>query len=294
MVALGSFDGVHLGHQQILSRAHQLATAIGGTSAVLTYDPLPAQFIHPDFTYVLTPLSEKVCLLIELGMELVHVVRFDEQARRTDPVEFIRDYILSMKPAAVVTGHDHRFGYEGRGDVGLLKKTLEPLQVKVEVVSEFELLGAPVRSTRVREHLLLGHVRRAAELLGRHYRLSGKVVSGTGTGLHIGFPTINLQVEEQEKLIPADGVYAVVVDVNGDRYPAVLNIGHRPTFRGETRSIETHLFKWDLRSQPTSATVGFVERLRPERKFPTAQALARQIRTDVEKARDALRITLNA
>jgi len=288
VIALGSFDGVHLGHQQILSRAYQIASKLHGTTAVLTYDPLPAQLIHPDFTYVLTPLSEKVQLLIELGIQFIHIVRFNEQTRITEPVAFVKSQILPIRPSAVVAGHDHRFGNQGRGDIALLRKLLEPLYINVEVVPEFGLFGAPVRSTRIREHLLLGHVRRAADLLGRHYRLSGKVITGTGIGHHIGFPTINLMVEEKGKLVPADGVYAALVDIMTARYPAVLNIGHRPTFMGETRTIEAHLLDCHLPFRPPGATVHFVERLRSERKFPTPEALTHQIQTDIEKARRLL------
>ncbi len=288
VLALGSFDGVHLGHRQILARAHELATTLNATTAVLTCDPLPAQLVHPDFTYVLTPLPEKVGLLLELGVETVQVVRFNEATRRTEPEQFIAREILPTRPAAVVTGHDHRFGHKGRGDTSLLERVLKPLGIELEVVPEFTLFDAPVRSTRIRERLLLGHVRRASELLGRYYRLGGRVVTGTGTGRHIGFPTLNIQVPEKEKLVPADGVYAVLVDIHGTRRPAVLNIGHRPTFHGETRTIEAHLFDYDLPAPPSQATIQFVDRLRPERKFPDPQTLARQIQSDAEKARRLL------
>jgi riboflavin kinase/FMN adenylyltransferase len=188
----------------------------------------------------------------------------------------------------VVVGHDHRFGQGRKGDVSLLGELLGPRRIGLEIVPEFLLLGAPVRSTRIREYLLLGHVRRAAELLGRHYGLTGRVITGTGTGRLLGFPTINLQVEEPEKLVPADGVYAALADILGKARPAVLNIGHRPTFQGEKRSIEAHLFDCEFRSPPRSATVRFVQRLRPERRFPNPQALSDQIAQDIAEARRML------
>lgn len=292
VLALGSFDGVHLGHRRILDRARTMASRVGSAVGVLTCYPLPAQFIHPDFTYVLTPLAEKTRLLVELGVEYIHTCRFDHDTRGTEPEEFVRRYVLPIEPSAVVAGHDHRFGRKGRGDVPLLRELLEPRGVAVDEVPEFELLGAPVRSTRIREHLLLGHVRRAGELLGRPYQLNGPVVGGTRTGRRIGFPTINLLVEEAEKLIPADGVYAVMVDAgyrdSARRLHGVLNIGHRPTFRGGSRTIETHLFDVHLDRTPEWAAVHLVERLRPERRFSTPENLASQIATDVARARTLL------
>jgi riboflavin kinase/FMN adenylyltransferase len=295
-MAMGGFDGVHLGHQQIIARAVALAARSGSLSGVLTFDPLPAQFVYPDFTYVLTPLPEKARLLAELGVELIHAVRFDDHLRRVKAADFVRQELVEqLHPAAVVIGHDHRFGAGGEGDADLLCRLLAPHRIPVEVVPEFSLLDAPVRSTRVREHLLLGHVGMAASLLGRCYSLTGAVVAGTGTGHRLGFPTLNIQVREPEKLVPADGVYAVLVEfpavpppTAGCRGPAkspgVLNIGHRPTFRGEKRSIEVHLIECRLERAPEVATVHFVDRIRPERRFPTPQALAGQIALDAAAA----------
>ena len=289
VVAMGGFDGVHLGHQQIISHARAMAEQRDGMTGVLTFDPLPAQLIHPDFTYVLTPLAEKTRILTELGVELVHVIRFDESVRRTPPEEFVRRHIIEpLHPAAVVVGHDHRFGDRARGDADLLRRLLAAEGVDLEIVPEFIFLGAPVRSTRIREHLLLGAVRRAAELLGRWYTLTGEIVSGTGTGRKLGFPTINLRPRERETLVPADGVYVCRVDARGRRFDAVLNIGHRPTFGGETRTIEAHLIDQDLDQQPTEATFHIIERLRPERRFTSASALSAQIADDIAAARATL------
>jgi riboflavin kinase/FMN adenylyltransferase len=288
-VALGSFDGVHLGHRQLIDHGRNLATELGGPLAVLTFDPLPAQLIYPDFTYVLTPLAEKTRLLAELGVDLVHVVRFDDVTRNLTPEEVVSRHIVAeLNPAAVIVGHDHRFGRRGRGDTALLQKLLDEAGVRLDVVPEFILLGAPVRSTRIREHLLLGAVARAAELLGRYYTLSGTVVSGTGTGRKLGFPTINLRPHERETLVPADGVYVARVDTLGHRHDAVLNIGHRPTFGGENRTIEAHLLDFAGPRQPDAAVVSLIDRIRPERRFAGPAELSHQIAADVAAARDFL------
>jgi len=285
VLTLGGFDGVHLGHRQIIARTRDLARRAGAPAALLTYEPLPAQLTHPDFTYVLTPLAEKVLLFAELGIETVHVVRFDDALRLTGPEEFVDREVLGLSPSAVVVGHDHRFGCRGEGDVELLRRRLTAGGARLEVVPEIEVAGGPVRSTRIRERLLLGDVGRAAELLGRPYRLEGQVASGTGTGRRLGFPTLNLVVGEREKLVPADGVYAVRVELDGREHPGLLNIGHRPTFRGERRTVEAHLLDVRLDRPPARAAVLFLVRLRPERKFPDPGALARQIAADADRAR---------
>jgi len=287
VVALGSFDGVHLGHQQIVARAAAIAAELRGLTGVLTYDPLPAQLVYPDFTYVLTTLAEKKSLLTELGVEYICLLRFDAELRNTAAPEFIRRHIIeSLHPAAVVVGHDHRFGSRGTGDAALLRRVLEPLGVRVEVVPEILLRGVPVRSTTIREHLLLGHVRPAAELLGRTYAIGGTIVPGTGTGRRLGFPTLNLRPFEHETLVPADGVYICRVEALGRGFDGVLNIGHRPTFGGETRTIEAHLLDVQLTEPPDRATFRLIERIRPERRFENPAALAAQIERDVSTARE--------
>ena len=286
VVALGSFDGVHLGHQQIIRHAAEIAAGLQGMTAVLTYDPLPAQVIYPDFTYVLTTYSEKKALLVEMGVEYICVLRFDAGLRDTAASDFIQRHLAeSLHPAAVVVGHDHRFGSRGTGDAGLLIRTLEPVGIRVHVVPEILLRGVPVRSTTIREHLLLGHVQLAAELLGRCYAMSGTIVPGTGTGRRLGFPTINLRPFERETLVPADGVYLSRVDAAGRTFDALLNIGHRPTFGGETRTIEAHILDAELAESPRNAVFRLVDRLRPERRFESPAALAAQIADDVATAR---------
>lgn len=303
VVALGGFDGVHLGHRAILGRCLELAQELRAIPAVLTFDPLPAQLIYPDFTYVLTPLSEKAAILAGLGMQLVHALRFGEDTRTMAAADFVADIVVAaLRPAALVVGHDHRFGRGGEGDADLLRRILGTCGTLVEVVPEFSLLEAPVRSTRIREHLLLGHVALAAQLLGRPYALSGTIVSGTGTGRRLGFPTLNVQVRELEKLVPADGVYAIRVSpgihsvssrpTTGSRgpasMPAVLNIGHRPTFSGEKRTIEVHLIDGAPSVVPESLAIHFIDRIRPERRFSSAAELAAQIALDADRARAIL------
>ncbi|MEO0074057.1 MAG: riboflavin biosynthesis protein RibF [candidate division WOR-3 bacterium] len=291
VVAVGSFDGVHLGHQQIINRAHELARSAAGVTAVLTFSPLAAQLVDSDFTFVLTPLPERVRLLACYGVSIIHVLRFDEALRNSTAADFVRRHLVEpLQPAAVVVGHDHRFGRNGEGNVATLHELLAPAGIWLEVVDEFQTLGAPVRSTRVREHLLLGHVQLAARLLGRPYAVAGPVVTGTGIGRRLGFPTLNIHVPEREKLVPADGVYAAMIELHttgqvSEPLPAAVNIGHRPTFGGERRTIEAHIISGQIPLSPDFALLHFVDRIRPELAFESAEQLAAQIRTDIEAVR---------
>ncbi len=291
VLTIGSFDGIHLGHQEILRRVMELAQEFRGVSGVVTFHPLPVQVLYPDFPYLLTPLEEKLSLFTELGIEFVHIIRFDERLARTEPEEFLqKELVEELAPSAVVIGIDHRFGKDGRGDINLLQALLKPSGVKVEVVPEFIHLGAPVKSTRVREHLLLGHLRLARELLGRPYSIAGRVVPGSGMGRRIGFPTLNLKPVSPEKLIPADGVYAALAEINSLRYPGVVNIGYRPTFGGEERGIELHLIDINAKKAKELAsekiTIYLIERIRPEQRFSTPAALQDRIKQDIVTARE--------
>ncbi len=289
VLTIGGFDGVHLGHQRIIRRVQEIAAETAGISGLITFHPHPAQVLYPDFPYLLTPLEEKLLLLTEIGVEQVHIISFDQSLRTTEPEEFVKRHLFELNPAAVVIGADHRFGRGARGDVGLLRRILEPRGIKVEVVPEFVHLGAPVKSTRIREHLVLGHIRLAAELLGRPYALTGLVVRGKGTGRRIGFPTINLEPVRKEKLLPLGGVYAAIAEIDSKEFAGVLNIGSRPTFSGEETTIEIHLLNFSSEVQPgKKVAIRFLERIRAEHRFASADALVEQIRQDIAAARKVL------
>lgn len=291
VLTIGGFDGIHLGHQEIISHVQEIAHKIDGISALITFDPHPAQFLYPDFPYLLTPLEEKLLLLTELGIEQIHVIQFDKRLCLLEPEEFVGTHLDVLSPAAVIIGADHRFGRGAKGDVGLLKRILEPKGIKVIVVPEFLHLGASVKSTRIREHLLLGHVRLAAELLGRTYALTGNIVRGTGTGSRLGFPTINIKPVTKEKLLPLEGVYAATAEIESEQFFGVLNIGFRPTFSGEERTIEIHLLNFSSEIESgKKITVHFLERIRAELRFASADALAEQIRQDIAAAKKILKI----
>lgn len=289
-LTIGGFDGIHLGHQEIIRRVQEICRDNRGTPGLITFHPHPAQLLYPDFPYLLTPLEEKLLLLTELGIEQVYIISVDQKLLATEPEEFIETHLLKLNPAAIVVGADHRFGKGAKGDVYLLKRILEPKGIKVEIVPEVIHLGAPVKSTRIREHLILGHIRLAAELLGRPYSLTGIVVPGTGTGRRIGFPTINIQ-PPKEKLLPLEGVYAGTAEIKSQQFPGVVNIGFRPTFAGEQKTVEIHLLNFPSQVDlGEKITIRLIERIRPEQRFPNPLALAEEIRKDIAAAKKILNI----
>lgn len=282
VLTIGSFDGLHLGHQEIVRRVKEIAQEVHGLPGMITFHPLPAQLLHPDFPYLLTPIDEKIPLITELGIQFTYVIEFNQQLRATEPEQFILNYVNPLHPKVLVIGADHHFGKNGRGDTGLLFTLLKPHGVELEVVPEFYHLGAPVRSTRIREHLVLGHIRLATELLGRPYSFTGKVTPGFGTGRRLGFPTMNLQPIHREKLLPAEGVYAVIAETPNGNFGGVLNIGFRPTFGGGERTIEAHILNYPQDARRVEKiTIYLLERIRPETKFGSPEELKLQIARDV-------------
>jgi riboflavin kinase/FMN adenylyltransferase len=291
-ITIGNFDGVHRGHQAIIA---ELKTAAGSRpTGLVTFEPAPQRFLNPEFAFILTPFEEKQARLAELGLDFMYVIPFDQHVRETSAETFLQTMILDwLQPELIVVGADHRFGRDRAGGTQLIARLQGESQFQVRVVPEFAYDRAPIRSTRIRERLILGGVRDAAEMLGYPYCLSGPIVAGQGIGVALGFPTINLQLLEPEKLIPAPGVYAVFVGLDRRPRPGAMNVGFRPTFAGTSQSLEVHVIDCPASAPGLSrgklagrrVTVEFVERLRPERKFDSSEALQTQIAADVALAR---------
>lgn len=291
VITIGSFDGIHRGHQAVIQKTIEVAQKDAGRlkAGLLTFEPIPQQVIYPDFHYILTPYAEKKAILSGLGLDFLYLVRFDKTIQSLAPTEFIKSQVLEiLNPKTIVIGYDHQFGKDGKGDINLLKFLAKKFNFQLLVVPECEEAGEPIKSTRIRERLLLGDIKTANRLLGRNYSISGIVTKGLGIGRLIGFPTCNLKVLEKEKLIPVDGVYAVFVWHRSKKFWGVMNIGRRPTFQGDARTIETLLLDFNQELYGAQLKVELIERLRPERKFSDALALAEQIKKDIEQTRKIL------
>lgn len=286
-VAIGNFDGVHLGHRHVLSRLLALAKATGAPAWVYTFDPAPTAVLAPERHQPrLCTLARKLELLASLGVDGVVIERFTPEFASQGAAQFaVATLGERLRASAVVVGWDFRFGAGRGGDVGALRDALPG--VGVEQVPPLLVGDAPVSSSRIRRLVSAGDVAGAAALLGRPHRVTGPVVHGDARGRTIGFPTANVQVTG-DVCLPGPGVYAVRVTADGRNMPAVLNLGHRPTFNGVELRVEAHVLDWggDLYGQVLD--VDFVAPLRAEQRFASVDALVAQVQRDVVAARGLL------
>lgn len=289
IVALGFFDGVHVGHQRLVATTIERARALGVEAALLTFKHHPMQVVRPESApLALTTFDEKIAVLATTGLDATICCAFDAAFSQLSPEAFVNDVVVARLGAVgVVAGPNYRFGAGGRGDVPLLESLGAKAGVGVDIVAPVELDGGLVSSTRIRTCVAEGAVEEAARLLGRPYFAYGRVVHGDKRGRTIGFPTANLEVGEG-KLLPADGVYAVRVRIGDAWHDGVANLGVRPTFGERRRVLEAHLFGVDADLYGREAEIAFARRIREERRFDDVRALIAQIDRDVEAAREML------
>lgn len=287
IVAIGNFDGVHLGHQALLHMADRLAKARRSQIAVYTFDPHPTRFLKPGaLLKLLTTEQQKLRLLKSFGVEVVCLEPFNAKFARMTPEAFAQ-VLLSLKIQAVVVGNNFTFGHMGVGNPALLKKLLEPQGVIVEVVSDVVIDGAVCSSSQIRNALTQGDVQKAAKMLGRYYSVDGTVVTGAGRGSSIGIPTANLKPDNE--LVPGNGVYSTLCRVrSGELYRAVTNIGVRPTFGDAVEpQIETHILDFSDHLYGECIELYFLQKIREEKKFASVNELVQQIYRDIAAVRDS-------
>jgi riboflavin kinase/FMN adenylyltransferase len=288
VVTIGVFDGLHRGHQRILEAA--LEVAAGRPVAVVTFDPHPRAVVGPPKHHrLLSTVAERLELFSNWPLAAVAVLRFDREIAATNYRDFVRGALVEALGArALVLGYSVRLGHERQGTPERLVELGRELGYEVVLVPAVEVDGEVASSTRVRRLLDAGEVERAAAVLGRPYSVRGTVVRGEGRGRQLGIPTANLEVPE-DKLVPANGVYAVWARTATDRFAGALNIGVLPTFLDAgRRSIEVHLLGFEGDLYGTRLEVELVRRLREERRFAGPEALVRQVRADLAAARAAL------
>ncbi|MCK5525616.1 MAG: bifunctional riboflavin kinase/FAD synthetase, partial [Candidatus Latescibacteria bacterium] len=289
VVTVGTYDGVHLGHQKILREMRRKTKARNGASVVLTFEPHPQTMVAPESApFLLTTKPERIAILEKEGIDETLFLPFDAAMARLDAEEFVRKILVDgIGVEAVVLGTNHAFGRGRSGNVRSMKRFGEQFGFEVDAVPPLIVDDAPVSSTRIRGLIREGHVAEAARLLGRPYSIAGEVIQGDGRGRRLGFPTANLRIDHPRKLLPADGVYAMWAEWGGARFPAVMNIGVRPSF-GAGRAIEVHLL--DFKDTIYGATVRgqLVEKIREEKQFDPPEALSEQIAQDIERTRALL------
>ena len=291
IVTSGTFDGVHYGHEKILKKIVKTAREVNGKSVVLTFWPHPRLVLFPEeiTLKLLTTFEEKATLLEEVGIDYLIKVEFTKEFAQLSSESFIQSMLVDkLKTKKLIIGYDHRFGKNREGSFEYLKENSKRFGFEVEEISRQDIDDVGVSSTKIRQALFHGEVRKAAELMERKYCVHGTVVEGQQLGAELGFPTANVQVEEEHKLIPKDGAYAVRVLVQHKWQKGMLNIGVRPTVGGLKRVIETHLFDFDKNIYGQYIRIEFVEFLREEIKFNSLEDLNTQLQQDKLTSLDIL------
>jgi riboflavin kinase/FMN adenylyltransferase len=288
VLTIGTFDGVHLGHQALLNRMKALAQEVNGETVVLTFTPHPRTVLFPEDhgIQLLSDTQEKRKFLDDCGIDHLVEFPFTMEFAKKSAFEYVRDLlVVGMNVHTVIVGYDHRFGRNREGNFQLLLEYADMFQFHVEEIPAQLINESEVSSTKIRNAILIGNVEFAKQATGRNYLLSGTVVHGKGNGHKIGFPTANIKISDPLKLIPANGVYVVETNINGKNYRGAMNIGTRPTFElNGSRSLEVHVigFHNNLYEQPLQ--VEFIRKLRDEQNFGSIDALKEQLAKDIANA----------
>jgi len=285
VVTIGTFDGVHLGHQEVISELKRISALSGGDSVVFTFEPHPRIIIAPqeDSLRLLSTKKEKINLMEKIGIDHLVIFPFTSEFSKLSYNEFVKNILVGkMNIASLVVGYDHRFGQGRKGDFNSLELLSDDLNFKVEQLSELLVDKKVVSSTKIRLALEAGEIHKANHFLGYRYTLSGKVIEGKQLGRRIGFPTANIETLDDHKLVPGDGVYAVFVQTGGKIFKGMLNIGIRPTvnYNADHKSIEVHIFDFESDIYNSEITLYFVSKIRDEQKFDGIVELHEQLVQD--------------
>ena len=297
VVTIGMFDGLHAGHRVVLQQVIEKAKNINGESVIISFWPHPRIVLNKDADelWFLTSLEEKTRLFSETGIDHLILIPFTKELAGLSAKEFIKKFLVDgIRLKHLAVGHDHRFGKDGVNSIEEYEKYAEEYGFSISRIKQIDVGGVHTSSSSIREFLLSGDICSANRLLSYNYLLTGRVVGGMKLGRKLGYPTANVELQEPQKLIPPDGVYACMVTIVGKRYMGMLNIGYRPTFNNQQklRSIEVHIldFKKDVYSEEIS--VEFIDRIRDEKKFEGLEELKSQLKDDEQKTRKILKTHL--
>ncbi|MFY0253984.1 bifunctional riboflavin kinase/FAD synthetase [Chitinophaga sp. 30R24] len=293
VITIGTFDGVHAGHRIIIRQLEQAAQDGNGETVIITFDPHPREVLlpTPNNIRLLTTLPEKIALLEKAGVHHLVVVPFTKAFSEMSARSYLEDFLIArFQPHTIIIGYDHRFGHNREGGLELLEAEQHLYGFKLIEIPQQIVQDLTVSSTKIRKSLQEGNIRLANELLGYQYFLSGAVVHGDKMGRQLGYPTANLQLADQRKLIPAEGIYAIQVQLNGSttKLPAVMSIGFRPTFNGTDLRLEVHIFDFNEDIYGRELTVHFVEYIRANQKFDHINDLIAQMDKDAAQAKAIL------
>lgn len=293
VLTIGTFDGVHKGHKYVLNRLNELAKKEGGESVLLTFYPHPRHVLYPENQQLklLNTIEEKIEKLKDTGLQHFIIHKFTKEFSRTKSVNFIRDLLVNkLQMKRMVVGHDHHFGRNREGSYDELKELSELYNFQLEQIPAQNEEGIVLSSTKIRNLIVKGEVSKAGSFLGYSYFIKGKVVKGNKLGRTIDYPTANILVENEWKLLPADGVYVVNIYVNNNHYSGMLNIGKKPTLENKSHSIEVHIFDFSEDIYDKEIKVEFLKKIRDEKKFDSLLALQKQLQIDENNCKKYLNI----
>lgn len=287
VVTIGTFDGVHIGHQTILKQLVSEAKNKNGKSILITFWPHPRFILNKDDSNLklLSTFEEKVQLMSELGLDCIIKIAFTPEFSSLSADQFVQQILINkIGTKKLLIGYDHHFGNNREGNIDFLKSRSTQYGFELEEIPRQDIDHIGVSSTKIRNSLKSNEIHLTNSLLGRYYSISGKVVDGNKKGREIGFPTANIQVDKSFKQLPSDGVYAVKVTVKSTPYRGMLNIGFKPTIENSSRTIEVNIFNFDQQIYGEDITIEFVRSLRKEMKFDSLEGLKKQLILDKEEA----------
>jgi riboflavin kinase/FMN adenylyltransferase len=289
-ITVGTFDGVHLGHQKVLEQLARIAKEKGLASVLVTFNPHPVKVVKPEMApKLLTTIDEKLEVLSQFGLDRVEVIPFDQEFSKISAEEFIREFLCTkMRMKEYIIGYNHGFGKEREGSVELARRLSRELRFGFTVMEPFLLEGGKVSSSLIRKAVSRGEMQWVTRALGRPYSFRGGISAGQGRGRGLGYPTVNLVVSDPEKLIPSWGIYAVLVEGASRRMRGMMHIGPRPTFGEDWETIEIHIFDFSGDVRADFLTVHVIERIRDIMTFGTAEKLKKQLANDEKKGRKIL------
>ena len=291
VITIGTFDGVHSGHQQIINTLKEAAAAAGGESVIITFHPHPRKVVSSPVTGIrlINTLKERIELIAKAGVDHLVVVPFTEYFANQTAEEYISDFLVNkFHPHTIIIGYDHRFGKERVGDYKLMEEKAPVYNYQLMEIPVHLLDTIKVSSSNIRDAILHGHVEEANKLLGYTFFFEGEVVGGDKIGRTIGYPTANLKSTDEEKIVLGDGIYAVYTEVDGVRYKAMMSIGFRPTVNGKTRVVEVNIFDFEKEIYGKIIRVYVKKYLRSEVKFDGLEALKQQLHKDKEDSLSVL------
>ncbi|MGZ5248026.1 MAG: bifunctional riboflavin kinase/FAD synthetase [Flavitalea sp.] len=286
VLTIGTFDGVHLGHQKILAQLVEEATKIGGESAIITFHPHPRRVINTESSIqLINNIEERIELIHKAGIEHVVIVPFTESFSMLSAAEYVEEFLVKkFNPHTIIIGYDHHFGHGRQGNYKMLEDYQSKGYFELKEIPEHLINNNTVSATSIRNALLEGNIEEANKLLGYDFYFTGKVVPGDKLGRTIGYPTANLEIKDKGKIVPSNGVYAVSVKHHGRSYKGMMNIGMRPTVQGTTRRIEVNIFDFDKDIYDQDIRVEVHSFIRNEKKFSGLDELKEQLKKDKEEA----------